>query len=192
MKSKKKRNQTVFLKWLLFVIISLVLGLKIYGFNAVNLLRNDMPMPFGYGISVVLSGSMEPSISVDDVVIVKECKAYEIGDIVVYQSGGELVLHRLIALDGNTATMKGDANDTADEPVLKSAIAGKMVYVWHGGGKTVKVIRNPITAVFVLIAAIVLLLMSYKTEEKENTKYLKDIKAEIEELKSVLEKENDE
>ena len=47
---------------------------------------------------VVLSGSMEPTLSVDDLVIVRAAEDYAVGDVVVYQSGHSLVIHRIVAM----------------------------------------------------------------------------------------------
>ena len=58
-----------------------------------------MPMPFGFGISAVLSGSMEPEYSTDDLVIVRSTDVYQIGAVVVYQDGSTLIMHRIIAVD---------------------------------------------------------------------------------------------
>ena len=54
--------------------------------NAKNLVGNNLPMPFGYGAAVVLSGSMEPAFSKGDLIIVKETDEYGLNDIVVFES----------------------------------------------------------------------------------------------------------
>ena len=71
-KHQKKRfsKKTVF-RYIVFSFIGIVLGLFVYTQNAKGLLKDKMPMPFGYGMSVVLSGSMESRLSVDDLVIIK-------------------------------------------------------------------------------------------------------------------------
>ena len=92
------------LRTLFLIVVSLVLGINIYSWNAKSLTGNVLPMPFGYGGAVVLSGSMEPTIAVDELIIVKAEDGYEVGDIVVYQAGRILVVHRIVALDGETVT----------------------------------------------------------------------------------------
>ena len=95
---KKKRTGAA--RILLFVIISLIIGLSVYRWNAERLAGNAMPMPFGFGMSVVLSGSMEPELSVNDLIIIAESDSYETGDTVVYQSQGDLIIHKIIETDG--------------------------------------------------------------------------------------------
>ena len=58
----------------ILIFMGFFLGVNIYLANARGILGRQMPMPFGYGIGVVLSGSMEPSLSKNDLIIVKESK----------------------------------------------------------------------------------------------------------------------
>lgn len=44
---------------------------------------NQVPMPFGMGVAVVLSGSMESELITNDVIIVRETNDYAVGDVVV-------------------------------------------------------------------------------------------------------------
>ena len=69
--SRMKKSIKSIGRFFLLFIISLMIGLRMYYWNSSSLVGNSMPMPFGYGASVVLSGSMEPALSVNDVVIVK-------------------------------------------------------------------------------------------------------------------------
>ena len=45
------------------------MGINVYLWNASSLAGNAMPMPFGFGMAVVLSGSMEPVLSVNDLLL---------------------------------------------------------------------------------------------------------------------------
>ena len=56
----------------LLIFVSLIVGVNIYLWNAQSLMGNALPMPFGYGAAVVLSGSMEPTFSTGDLILVKE------------------------------------------------------------------------------------------------------------------------
>ena len=57
--TKKNFSKKTVFRYIVFSFIGIVLGLFVYNQNAQGLLRDKMPMPFGYGMSVVLSGSME-------------------------------------------------------------------------------------------------------------------------------------
>ena len=53
-----------------------MIGFNVYLANAYGLVGNQLPMPFGYGAAVVLSGSMEPEFSEGDLILIKETKDY--------------------------------------------------------------------------------------------------------------------
>lgn len=89
---------------------------------------------FGKSILHIVTGSMEPTISVDDYVWAEKLKDEDIkkDDIVAYYSEnpkiyGKLVIHRIIQVnDDGTYIAKGDANLVPDEmPVKKEQIVGR-------------------------------------------------------------------
>ncbi|MEM4592901.1 MAG: signal peptidase I [Sulfolobales archaeon] len=82
---------------------------------------------------VVTSGSMSPTISVGDLVIVHAVGGYnvEVGDIIAYaMEGRQVVVHRVIATGSDWVRTKGDANPDPD-PFLVSYrdILGKVVFI---------------------------------------------------------------
>lgn len=172
------------------LIISLVLGLSVYSWNAKSLVGNRLPMPFGYGLSVVLSGSMEPELSTDDLVLLKACADYQPGDVVVYQSGDVLVIHRLVEIGPDTAVTKGDANAVADEPIPAPAIKGKLIGKLPGAGRPVRWLKSPVGLVLLLAAAVALLELSWRGERKKDDEALDKIKEEIRKLKEEASRES--
>ena len=183
-KHQKKRfsKKTIF-RYIVFSFIGIVLGLFVYTQNAKGLLKDKIPMPFGYGMSVVLSGSMESRLSVDDLVIIKATDNYKVNDIVLFQDGNSLVIHRIIEIDGDTVTTKGDANNVADEPINKSQIKGVLVYDIAGLGAVVNILKQPVSVFIILAAAFLLTEFSYRKEKDTDAEELDDIKKMIEELK---------
>jgi hypothetical protein len=105
-----------------------------------------MPTLFGYGFSVVLSESMEPALSVDDIVVVRKTREVAVGDIVVYERDGGLIVHRVVSVDGDTLITQGDANDVADKPIDISAVKGKMVRSVPAVGGVIRAVKAPIAA----------------------------------------------
>lgn len=179
----KKKRRTGAARILLFVIISLIIGLSVYRWNAERLAGNAMPMPFGFGMSVVLSGSMEPELSVNDLVIIARSDSYETGDTVVYQSQGDLIIHKIIETDGVTAVTQGTANNISDEPIQVEAIKGKLVMKLPKVGIAVRGIRTPVGVVIILAVAFLLLGRSYRREKVRDDAELEAIKAEIRRLR---------
>ncbi|WP_143008413.1 class B sortase [Pseudobutyrivibrio sp. YE44] len=81
----------------------------------------------------VISGSMEPEISVGSLVFVKGIAFEELaeGDVIAFQSGASVVTHRVISIEKDTKLIstKGDANNVADfMPVAYKDVIGKVEY----------------------------------------------------------------
>jgi signal peptidase len=140
-------------------------------------------MPFGVGLTVVLSGSMEPELSVGDLLVVARQDSYTVGEVVVFQEGRIGVVHRIIEMDGSTVTTQGDANNAPDEPMDISRIKGKVVLAIPMVGYLVNMIKTPVATVIILAAAIFLLERSFHKEKEKDADQLEEIKREIERLK---------
>lgn len=189
-KYKSKNYGGIIWQRMLLVFIALALGLSVYSVNA-RIAGEQLPMPLGYGTVIVLSGSMEPALSVDDLVIVRKCEAYAVGDVVVYQSENSMIIHRLIAIDGELAVTQGDANNTADTPFPMTAIKGKMVGKLSGVGRAVDMIGSPAGVTIALLAAAWLLALSYKKDRAASEAEMDELKEEIEKLKVGSANENE-
>lgn len=186
MKSENKKKVKGALRIALLVVISVVFGLGIYRWNAQSLTGNIMPMPFGVGVGVVMSGSMEPELSVDDVIFVQARESYEVGDVVVFQQKNMLVVHKIVSIDGDTVTTQGTANNVADEPMDVSAIKGVVIFHIDGLGGVVNWLKSPFGTIVILALAGLLLVRSYAQEKKEKDEQdekIDEIKREIEALK---------
>lgn len=179
-------RKTTWLRRLLLVIISLVIGVNLYLWNAQSVLNNTLPMPFGYGFAVVMSGSMEPALRVDDLVVIHAREEYRVGDIIVFQSGNERIIHRIVAIDGETVQTKGDANNVPDAPVALSEVKGTLVLRLPGAGVIARALRNPLGIVIVLAVAFVLLEMSYRKQREEKDENQERLKDEIRRLQKEI------
>ena len=192
----KNPKNKVAVKWktvigrALVVLCAATLGVNLYLTNAQVLTGDQMPMPFGYGASVVLSGSMEPALSVGDLLIVRSAPAYQPGDVVVYQAERMAVVHRLLSTDGETAVTKGDANTAKDAPIAVTAIKGKVVSVIPLLGYPVWALKSPLGVISTLGAAILLVELSFRREKTDKDAEQERIKAEIRALMKELEQEN--
>ncbi|MDD6060941.1 MAG: signal peptidase I [Ruminococcus sp.] len=170
-------------RWLILTLCGMIVGVGVYFFNASSLMGNQIPMPFGYGVAVVLSGSMENTLSVDDLVIIRAADDYAVNDIVLYQEDSTLVIHRIIRIDGDEIITKGDANNIADEPINKSQIKGVLVRSISGFGAVVRILKQPLSVFLILAAVVVLMELSFRKEKNKDSKTLDAIKVEIEMLK---------
>ena len=59
---------------------------------------NEVPQFFGIKTFVIVSGSMEPNIHVQDVIVVEEVEESEIkvGDIISFDQDGAITTHRVV------------------------------------------------------------------------------------------------
>ena len=181
---KKKK----ILKTVGYCVSAVVLCAVLYAvvFTAVVKIKDPqgVSMPFGFGASFVLSGSMEPEISTDDLVFVKRADELHVGDVVLYNTGGSNVLHRITKIDGDMITTQGDANNTEDKPFSKSAVLGVYIGKIPSGGKIIRFVTNPpfvMAVVFLLMTAAVIWMF---VEDHREYKKLDSIKAEIDRLKA--------
>ena len=179
MKKNKKKFPPA-LRLVLLIICGAALGVNVYMANAKSLVGNQMPMPFGYGASVVLSGSMEPEFSKGDLIVVAEADSYSERDIVVFQDGHSLVVHRIIEIDGEKIITQGDANNVPDEPIEASAIKGKVLFHVDKLGAIVSFFKTPVGTVLLIVAAVALVEIPRRREkeadDEEKQKILEEIK----------------
>jgi signal peptidase len=91
------------------------------------------PSPF----VVVMSGSMEPSLRLGDLLVVEGYRSRlpDVGDVVVYRSRryGRVVVHRVVSVDESrgdvTLVTKGDAVEVSDgEPVKMDDVLGSVCW----------------------------------------------------------------
>ena len=149
---------------LFLLIISVMVGTNVYIINA-KMLGDQLPMPFGYGAAIVLTGSMEPELYVDDLVIIHDSKDYEVGEWVVYQDGGILVVHEVIAGDGENFQTQGKANNSPDAPIKIEQIRGEVIFFLPNAGPAVRFLQSPMGVLVVLLAGFIGLEISYIIEK---------------------------
>ena len=183
-------DKKTLLRYLALGILAVLIGTGVYSLNASRLTGNQMPMPFGYGASVVLSGSMEPELSVGDLLIVREEQAYAEGDIVVYQSGRMAVVHRIVEIGDDYVITRGDANTASDAPISPDAIKGRVIRILPLVGYPVWALKSPLGVIATIAAAVLLVEFSYRSDKSEKDREQEKIKEEIRSLMKELGKED--
>lgn len=181
-----KKQRKYLWRQLLLIAAGLILGVNVYHWNAKTLAGNALPMPFGWGTAVVMSGSMEPTLSVNDLVVIRQADSYEIGDIIVYQSGNSLVIHRIVDIRDEMITARGDANNVADEPISEIYVKGQLAFMLPYVGGLLRIIKSLPGTILLLGAAILLLEKSWRKEKNKDAEKMDAIKAEIRALQNEL------
>lgn len=91
--------------------------------------------------------SMEPVLHAGDLVIVREDAAgYQVGDVVAYRNAevDQVVLHRIVAVDGPRFVLKGDANTWLDSyRPAETELLGEMSLRVPGLGGRIGAVRSP-------------------------------------------------
>ena len=163
----------------MIIIAGLTVGLSVYSWNAARVVGNQLPMPFGVGASVVLTGSMEPTLKVNDLVFVAEQEDYKVDDIVVYQSSNQLIIHRIISITDDKVITKGDANNTSDDPITKDQIKGRYVFRIPLIGFVFKILKTVPGTICVLALVVFLMYRSRRKERDRSNQELEKLVAEI-------------
>lgn len=90
------------------------------------------PRQLGGGLTYVVVSegtSMEPGIRAGDLALVRSAERYEVGDVVAYRSSelDAVVLHRIVATEGDRYVLQGDNNDFVDpERPASSDVIGEL------------------------------------------------------------------
>lgn len=79
-------------------------------------------------IGIVVSNSMEPVLSVNDLIVTKKEKSYNVRDVIVYRTNDESVVHRIVSINQQEIITKGDANDYEDKPITLDSVYGKLIF----------------------------------------------------------------
>lgn len=142
--------------------------------------KDDNASIFGFRQYMVLTGSMEPTYNIGDVIIVKEVKENEIkkGDVITYSVGnsGETISHRIIDITNENGILqyqtKGDNNNSADSDLVNfNVIQGKVVFKISNLG----IIISEITTGTGIAVILLILTLSYiHTNRKEEKRIARE------------------
>lgn len=135
---------------------------------------NKTPDFFGYKTFSIVTGSMEPTIKINDIIIVKkeDKKNIRKNDIITFKIENEIITHRVIdiAYDNGTLiyTTKGDKNDVTDiERVQFEQIEGKYVTKITKIGKIFTILKNKYIFSLILILLIIFYIIQRKTIQRK-------------------------
>ena len=181
---KKHRNKiikTILIKLIYILVLPIIL------WNLAIILQtlqnpNDTPSVFGIKTFCIISGSMEPNIQINDMVIVKEVQQNEINkdDIITFVVNGDTITHRVIDVESRNGvllyTTQGDANNIEDEEKITfENIEGKYIGKIPKVGKIVLALKSKTTLAIVLS----ILILLYIIEQRINNKKIKRNKERI-------------
>lgn len=174
-----KRVLTIIVTALL-VIIAVY---NLYNFIELKVLKKDIATINGYATLEVVSGSMEPTIKIGDMIVINtKGKDYKVDDIITfYDENDSFVTHRIIEINDDKIITQGDANDSKDSPIVKDKIVGKYVKKINGLGFVLKTLKNPVALIMIMVVGI--LACIFVSTDKEGNVILTDDEKEFMEFK---------
>lgn len=144
------------LKYICWVIVSLIVLFNMYNFINLTILKKDLSTVNGYTYLNVVTGSMNPTIKIGDLIIIDtEDKDIKNGDIITFKDENQnLVTHRVIETNEDFVLTKGDANNTDDGYINRNRIVGKYVFKLKAFGYVIETFKSPFTLVIILVLGV--------------------------------------
>lgn len=141
-------------KTIIIIVLCIFLASNIYSIVVRATTDKVQPSIFGWSCAVVLSGSMEPNILIDDLIVVHEQKDYAVKDVITFQPEGSMSVttHRIVEQTSEGFITRGDNNNTNDaDPITKERIVGKVVLVIPKVGKFISFLQTPLGILSILV-----------------------------------------
>ena len=108
----------------IFILISILIFVSYLRF----LKKAQYIKVFGYCFFIVKSGSMEPEILKDELIVTKEMDTYNKNEIITFFYDEIVITHRIIEKNNNEFITKGDFNNEIDFPITSQNILGKVLF----------------------------------------------------------------
>ncbi len=190
---KRKQNEKKLKKITDIVLTILIYNIVIVVLSCMNKINPTNIL--GYRAFIISTSSMQPTINVGDIVIIKKADKNMLnkGDIITYYKDNQYITHRIIdkiQIEGQEERFitKGDNNNIEDsEGISYEEIEGTLVTSIPYVGNIIRFLENRIVFLtFVLGILILMFLKVVVIEKKENRRE----KKEIEKQRNMEEKEN--
>ena len=184
-------------------IVMIVLALFVL-LSVVMTKPGQAPSVLGYSSFRVLSGSMEPTIRTNSMILVKKVNPSEVraGDVISFYSsdpalGGAVNTHRVLSVEKQNGiyifTTKGDANLIPDEYTTSgNDLIGVVVFSSLLLGTLIRLLSNPVVFIPIIMVPLLLILilnmvktirLAKLAAQEEEAQQVQEIKAELERRK---------
>ena len=122
---------------------------------------------FDYQLKTVVSGSMEPEISIGSLAVITSEDDPEVGEVITFERGNVLVTHRVISKTNGELITQGDANESPDKsPVDREDVIGRVSFSVPLIGFLVEFIQTPLgVTVLIFIGLVIILIEELKADE---------------------------
>lgn len=152
----------------LTICVFVLLAIMIFAKVKMMISKKDYFEVFGYSVFNVATGSMEPTIKQNDIIVVQMNAKYDVDDIITFEKDGSYITHRVVTINDNNIITKGDANNANDLAINKNAVLGKVVKVYADAGIWQKILTSPKVIILIFLTLILFdFAFSYKGFKKE-------------------------
>lgn len=171
---------------ILFILFCILFGFllffNVYQFVCVQLMGEKLATINGYAVLEVVSGSMEPTIHVGDLIVIDTKKTdFNENDIVTFtDDDGSFVTHRIISLNNAEMITKGDNNNSNDPVSSTDSIVGTYVFRLGGMGILLSSLRSPFIMFMIFVVGI--LVCYFLSLDKEGNLILDESEKEYQEF----------
>ena len=182
-KIKKILKYSIIIISILIIIINITLIIK----SEMN--QDEIPDFLGFTPFIIVSGSMEPKLPVDDIIITRKVNKenIKVGDVISYwdEQNNIVITHRVVniqTIDGKYFyETKGDNNNSNDKELVEySNIQGKLLFGIPIIGKVINYVREPkgmaisltfIIAIYALYSVVILEITRNKHKNRIGIRY---------------------
>ena len=185
--SHKIKNKRMTKKFFKYIILNVLIMLFI-----INLILSFEENTHIFGIYMfnIVSGSMEPTLGINDVVVVQRCKPSELqeGDIITFQQDGRTISHRILGITEERGTIKfetkGDNNEIADPDLVETGqVYGQVLFRIKKIGKAINYIQNARGFINIAIFAVIVYILVSLRDKQKNSRKMKRKKYEIKKMR---------
>ena len=167
--NKRKEKEKIVKRIIEIIAIILIYNIILIIISSIN--GKDFSI-LGYKAYIVNTNSMETTIEVGDIVIIKKVKAEKLnqGDVITFTQEGEVITHRITKIETEEKSTqyvtKGDNNNTEDTLKIKyEDIIGKEILTIPQLGKAMQLLDSKI--ILLIIILIILICAFVKIQKKE-------------------------
>lgn len=164
--------------WVLIAVFLIIISLNIFLLLKAHNNPEDVPDLFGYKPMMVMSGSMEPTFSADDLIIVKKCDIdkLKVGDVVTFKEDKKYITHRISRIINGNIITKGDANTIEDDGYVNSkTIQGIYIKHYHKLGSLLNIVNKPYFLLFSIIPILFIFIDIILIKNKRHNEIVKEL-----------------
>lgn len=185
--SNKIKNKRMTKKIFKYIILNILIILFI-----INLILSFEENTHILGIYMfnIVSESMEPTLEINDVVVVKTCEATQLqkGDIITFQQDGRIISHRILDITKEKKIIKfrtkGDNNEIPDSDLIpEGQVYGKVLFSIKKIGKIISYIQNIRGLINIVFFVIIVYILVSLRDKQKNTRKMKRKKYEIKKIR---------